>query len=183
MTELVVDLLNLARIESDVDQLVEPVQINALVEGAVKGYRARAMGKGLAFHVQVAKSLPVIMGDQALLRQAITNLVDNAIKYTPSGEVRVRTYVDKSDVLIEVKDTGPGISHADQVRLFEKFYRVKRRDSLDIKGSGLGLAIVKSIVERRHGGRVWVNSQLGAGSSFFIALPINPARNNRRNTE
>jgi two-component system phosphate regulon sensor histidine kinase PhoR len=86
--------------------------------------------------------------------------------------VVISTFVDKSDVIVQVKDTGPGVSQTDQVRLFEKFYRVKRRDAVETKGSGLGLAIVKSVVERRHGGRVWVESQLGFGSSFFIALPI-----------
>ena len=84
----------------------------------------------------------------------------------------VRTYVNKSEVIIQVKDTGPRVSQTDQVRLVEKFYRVKPRDAAEIKGSGLGLAIVKSVVERRHGGRVWIESQLGVGSSFYIALPI-----------
>jgi signal transduction histidine kinase len=172
MTELVVDLLNLARIESDVAQLAEPIKVNDLVNSVARIYRTRALGKGLQFRLELAEHLPVLTGDPALLRQAVTNLVDNGVKYTLKGEVEVRTYVEKSDVIIQVKDTGPGVSQTDQVRLFEKFYRVKRRDSLDIKGSGLGLAIVKSVVERRHGGRVWVESQLGVGSTFFIALPI-----------
>jgi signal transduction histidine kinase len=74
-------------------------------------------------------------------------------------------------VLIKVTDTGIGISKADQARLFEKFYRVKRRDTINTKGSGLGLAIVKSIVER-HNGRVWVDSELDQGSTFYIELPV-----------
>jgi PAS domain S-box-containing protein len=172
MTELVVDLLNLARIESDLAQLAEPVKLNDLVNSVARIYRTRAMGKGLQFRLELAEHLPVLTGDPALLRQAITNLVDNGVKYTLKGEVVIRTFVDKSDVIVQVKDSGPGVSQTDQVRLFEKFYRVKRRDAVEVKGSGLGLAIVKSVVERRHGGRVWVESQLGVGSSFFIALPI-----------
>ncbi len=172
MTELVEDLLSLGRIESDVSHMAEPVQIGSLARATAEGYRARAMGKGLGFQVEVAENLPTVIGDPALLRQAISNLVDNAIKYTPAGEIKFRVSAGEERVVIQVQDTGPGISQADQMRLFEKFFRVKRRESLDIKGSGLGLAIVKSIVERRHNGRVWVESQLGVGTSFFIALPI-----------
>ncbi len=107
-----------------------------------------------------------------LLRQAIANLVDNAIKYTPSGgTVTVGLQVLGQEVHVVVSDTGVGIAPEDQVRLFEKFYRIRRRGLEDVPGSGLGLAIVKSIVER-HGGRVWVESQLNRGSTFTIALPI-----------
>jgi signal transduction histidine kinase len=98
--------------------------------------------------------------------------VDNAIKYTPSGgTVTVGLSIRDNQAIIRVSDTGIGIAPADQVRLFEKFYRVKRRDTVNIQGTGLGLAIVKSIVER-HGGRVWVDSELGRGSTFYISLPI-----------
>jgi len=172
MTELVVNLLNLARIESEPAQLAEPVKVNELVHSVARIYRTRATGKGVQFRLELADQLPVLTGDPALLRQAITNLVDNGVKYTLKGEVLIRTYVEKNDVMVQVRDTGPGVSQTDQVRLFEKFYRVKRRDGLEIKGTGLGLAIVKSVVERRHGGRVWVESQLGVGSSFYLALPI-----------
>jgi PAS domain S-box-containing protein len=175
MTKLTQDLLSLARIESDVDQLVQPVQIGGVVKGVVRSYQTHAASKGLGLHVDIADGLPEVMGDPTLLRQAIANLVDNAIKYTPSGKVGVRAYLRENQVAIQVQDTGPGISQADQVRLFERFYRVKRRDSMEIKGTGLGLAIVKSIIERRHGGRVWVESKLGAGSSFIVVLPVERA--------
>jgi len=114
----------------------------------------------------------VIWGDAMLLRQAIANLVDNAIKYTPSGgTVTVGLQVVGQEVHILISDTGVGIAPEDQVRLFEKFYRIRRRGMEDVPGSGLGLAIVKSIVER-HGGRVWLESQLNRGSTFTIALPF-----------
>jgi signal transduction histidine kinase len=99
-------------------------------------------------------------------------LLDNAIKYTPpGGKITIGLNERADSLIVHVSDTGIGIAAADQGRLFEKFYRVKRRDTLDIKGSGLGLAIVKSIAEW-HGGRVWVDSQLGVGSTFYVALPI-----------
>jgi two-component system phosphate regulon sensor histidine kinase PhoR len=102
----------------------------------------------------------------------VANLVDNAIKYTPSGgSVTVGLSVRDTQALIRVTDTGIGIAAEDQVRLFEKFYRIKRRDTADIPGTGLGLAIVKSVVER-HSGRVWVESELNKGSTFHVLLPL-----------
>jgi signal transduction histidine kinase len=102
----------------------------------------------------------------------VSNLVDNAIKYTPpGGTITIGVDIVGTSLVVRVSDTGLGIAAEDQVRLFEKFYRVKRRETVDIKGSGLGLAIVKSIIEW-HNGRVWVESQLGSGATFYIALPI-----------
>ncbi len=171
MSKLTKDLLSLARIESDVDQIMQPVQMEGIVKGVVRSYQTHAASKGLSLHVEVADVLPDVMGDPTWLRQAIVNLVDNAIKYTHSGKVDVRVFPRDGMVLVEVEDSGPGISQADQVRLFERFYQVKRRGTTEAKGTGLGLAIVKSIVERRHGGRVSVESKLGSGSLFTVALP------------
>jgi signal transduction histidine kinase len=111
-----------------------------------------------------------------LLIQAITNVLDNAIKYTPGGGTVVAglsTQIEgrRKRAVIQISDTGIGIAPADQVRLFEKFYRVKHRDAPGVAGTGLGLAIVKSIVER-HGGDVWVESELNQGSTFYISLPL-----------
>jgi signal transduction histidine kinase len=115
--------------------------------------------------------LPAVYVDATLLRQAIANLVDNAIKYTPQGgSVHVSGELRDGSVVLAISDTGVGIAQADQVRLFEKFYRVKQRDTASIKGTGLGLAIVKSVVDR-HGGRVWVISRLGRGSTFYLSVP------------
>lgn len=179
MSNLTQDLLSLARIESDVDQLRQPFQLDGLVKGVVRSHQTHAASKGLTLQVDIADALPDVIGDPTLLRQAIVNLVENAIKYTNTGKVEVRAFAREDSVIIEVQDSGPGISQADQVRLFERFYRVKRRGSMDSKGTGLGLAIVKSIVERRHGGRVWVESKLGAGSTFSVALPVEGATGER----
>ena len=134
--------------------------------------QARATAKGLTLRLEPADGMAVVSGDATLLRQVVANLVDNAIKYTPSGGiVKVGLSIRDTEAVIRVVDTGIGISPDDQVRLFEKFYRIKRRDTVDIPGTGLGLAIVKSIVGR-HDGRGWVESRLNKGSAFYVSLPL-----------
>jgi len=172
MGNLIEDLLNLGRIEAGVGLEKKPCHLGAVVVEAVDGMRARAAAKGLVLRLESSEPAPVISGDSTLLRQAVANLVDNAIKYTPAGgSITVGLRLLGKEAHISVADTGIGIAAEDQVRLFEKFYRIRRRGSEDIQGSGLGLAIVKSIVER-HGGRVWVESTLDEGSTFFVALPL-----------
>ena len=171
MTALIDDLLDIGKIEAGIGVDMGPCRLQAIVLVAVDSLRARAEAKGLRLDLNVPDDLPPMIGDEVLLRQAVTNLVDNAIKYTPApGTVEVGITTQDDYLVIWVKDSGIGIAPADQRRLFEKFYRIKRRDTIAIKGTGLGLAIVKSIVERHHG-RVWVESQLGKGSTFYIALP------------
>jgi PAS domain S-box-containing protein len=172
MSELIDDLLDLGRVEAGVGMERKPCHLGAILIEAVDGMRARAITKGLAVRLEPPEGTAVVSGDAALLRQMVANLVDNAIKYTPSdGVVTVSLSVHDSQASIRVTDTGIGIAPDDQVRLFEKFYRIKRRDTADIPGTGLGLAIVKSIVER-HGGRVWVESELDKGSTFHVLLPL-----------
>ncbi|MBU0705510.1 MAG: HAMP domain-containing protein [Chloroflexi bacterium] len=172
MSELIDDLLNLGRIEAGVGLERQPCHVGAILVEAVDGMRARASAKGLTLRLDPAEGGAMIAGDATLLRQAITNLVDNAVKYTPSGGiVTVGLSVRPDQCVIHVTDTGIGIAPDDQMRLFEKFYRIKRRDTAGIPGTGLGLAIVKSIVER-HGGKVWVESELNTGSTFHASLPL-----------
>jgi PAS domain S-box-containing protein len=169
---LVEDLLSLGRIEAGVGLEERPCHVGALVVEAVDSMRARASAKGLTLRLEASDPAPVIRGDATLLRQAVSNLVDNAVKYTPNGgAVTVGLRVGDDEVFISVTDTGIGIAQEDQVRLFEKFYRIRRRESESVPGTGLGLAIVRSIIER-HGGRVWVESVLNKSSTFTIALPI-----------
>jgi PAS domain S-box-containing protein len=172
MGTLVEDLLNLGRIEAGVGLEEKPCHIGALVVEAVESMRTRAAAKGLVVNMKSSDPAPVILGDVTLLRQAVANLVDNAIKYTPTGgTVSVGLSATEDEVLISVTDTGIGIAPEDQVRLFEKFYRVRRQETKEVQGTGLGLAIVKSIIER-HGGRVRVDSVLNQGSTFTIELPV-----------
>ncbi len=174
MSALINDLLNLRRIEAGVGIRHESCHIGLILVEAVDSMRARATAKGIGLRLEPSEGAPMVIGDRTLLRQAIGNLVDNAIKYTRvGGDVRVGLSINdaEGETVVAIADNGIGIAAEDQVRLFEKFYRVKRRETGDISGTGLGLALVKSIVER-HNGRVWVESQLNKGSTFFIALPI-----------
>ena len=172
MSELVDNLLDLGRIEAGVGLERKPCHLGAILVEAVDSMRVRTVAKGLKLELEPAEEVAVVAGDAALLRQAVTNLVDNAIKYThDAGTVKVGLSVRDGQAVIHVADTGIGIAPDDQVRLFEKFYRIKRRDTEDVQGTGLGLAIVKSIVER-HGGKVWVDSKLNHGSTFYISLPL-----------
>jgi PAS domain S-box-containing protein len=171
MTELIDDLLDLGRIEAGVGLVREPCSLADIARGVVETMKPQALSRGLL--VRTGKlSERMIAGDQGLLRHAIANLVENAIKYTPTGgTITVAVEEQNSAMVISVKDTGIGIAAADQARLFERFYRVKRRETVDIKGSGLGLAIVKSIAQW-HRGRVWVESQMGEGATFYILIPF-----------
>jgi PAS domain S-box-containing protein len=171
MTALIDNLLDIGKIEAGIGIEMGPCHLQTIVRLAVDSLRLRAEDKGVSLELEVPDDLPPLIGDEVLVRQAVTNLVDNAIKYTPApGSVKVGVTTQDSYLVIWVQDTGIGIAAADQRRLFEKFYRIKRRDTISIKGTGLGLAIVKSIIER-HNGRVWMESQLGQGSTFYIALP------------
>jgi signal transduction histidine kinase len=174
MGELIDDLLDLGRIEAGVGLQRAECVLADVVSDVYEEARSRAMVFNLDLKTEI-NTQQAIQADPALIKRAISNLLDNAMKYTPAGGSIVVGVDERADsVIVRVTDTGLGIAPADQGRLFEKFYRVKRRDTLDIKGSGLGLAIVKSIVER-HGGRVGVESRLGRGSTFYMELPLGGA--------
>ncbi len=171
MTKLIDALLDLGRVEAGVGLTREACRLGDLVSEIVESATPHAINKGLNLSMDVTPDLPAFSGDPTLLRQAITNLVDNALKYTPApGQVKVQLGVVDEKFRLAVSDTGLGISPADQANVFNKFFRVKQRGSSQAKGAGLGLAIVKSIVER-HGGKVWVESRLGKGSTFYMDLP------------
>jgi PAS domain S-box-containing protein len=171
MTQLIDDLLDLGRIEAGVGMVREPCSLADVARTVVETAKPLALSRGLMLRTGKL-SERLIVGDQGLLKHAVTNLVDNATKYTPTGG-SITVSVDEHDgaMVVAVKDTGIGIAPADQVRIFERFYRVKRRETVDIKGTGLGLAIVKSIIEWHHG-RVWVESQLGEGATFYLLVPF-----------
>ena len=173
MTRLVTTLLDLGRIEAGVDLQLETVPIHDIVERVVGALQIQATQKQIQISAEVSQNtIPLIEADHALLQQAMHNLVENAIKYTdPGGQVKVRVYPDRDRMMFEVSDSGIGIAPVDLPRLFEKFYRAGQKEAKKRPGSGLGLAIVKSIAER-HQGQVWVESQLGKGSTFFLAIPF-----------
>ena len=173
MARLVNDLLDLGRIELGVDLQVEPVSVLDVLEKVTNTLQMQANQKDVVLSLELPKDLPQqIDADPALFHQAIYNLVENAIKYTSEGgQVVVRVRVMETDLLFEIQDNGIGIAPDDMARLFEKFYRGKAREARTRVGTGLGLAIVRSIAER-HDGRVWVESEEGKGSTFFLRIPI-----------
>jgi PAS domain S-box-containing protein len=178
MSRLVSNLLDLGRIEAGIDLQLEMVPVQDVIERVVSAMQLQATQKRVALAAELPEEgLPLIEADQALLQQALQNLIDNAIKYTDAGgRVSVRASTESENLTIEVQDSGIGIAPVDVPRLFEKFFRVTHQGVKKQSGSGLGLAIVKSIADR-HSGRVWVESQLGKGSSFFLSLPFRQKKN------
>ncbi len=169
MTDLVNDLLALSRLDAYVEAALETVPLAPLVAELEAGWQAVANERGLRLAVAVADGLTVRAETQGM-RQVLTNLVDNALKYTPTGEVRVTARWDGDRAVVEVADTGIGIPAADLDRVFERFYRVDKDRSRDIGGTGLGLSIVKHLVQA-YGGSITVQSRLNRGSTFRVALP------------
>jgi signal transduction histidine kinase len=175
MTRLVNNLLDLGRIEAGVDLNLEMVPLRRLLHKVVESLQVAAAHKQVELAVLFAEEAePVVEADAGLIEQAVHNLVENAVKYTLEGgrvTAALRVVDGGQNAVIEVRDTGIGIAPPDQLRLFERFYRVAHRETRKQRGSGLGLAIVKSIVER-HNGRVWVESELDRGSTFTVVLPL-----------
>ncbi|MCL4261765.1 MAG: PAS domain-containing protein [Anaerolineae bacterium] len=172
MSKMVEDLLDIARIEGGMELDREEIEIRPLLADIAAEYWQHAHLAGIQIKVDISDDVSSIVGDLSLIRQAVANLVGNGVKYAPnSGPLVLQVHQANGEVVISVKDNGPGIAKEDQIHLFEKFYRVKARGTEKVKGSGLGLAIVKTIAHR-HGGNAWVQSQPGKGSTFCISLPI-----------
>ena len=169
LSRLTADLLDLARLEAGYRPRSEIVALAPVFEALAQGFGPRAREKGLALELPPKLTLSV-RAERASLEQILTNLVDNAIKYTPAGgSVRVDARGGSGVVTLEVKDTGPGISPEHLPRLFERFYRVDAARSRELGGTGLGLAIVKHLATA-HGGEVSVDSAPGRGTVFRVTL-------------
>jgi PAS domain S-box-containing protein len=177
MIRLVNNLLDLGRVEAGIGLQIEKVSIGDVIDRVVTTLAPQASQKKIQLvqeqSAEKSTLQPVtIEADAALLEQAIYNLVENAIKYTNlGGNVNIGVQLRSKTVLFEVRDTGIGIAPLDLPHMFEKFYRSGRREAYQQRGTGLGLAIVKTIAER-HGGRVWVESYLGKGSTFYLEVPF-----------
>ncbi|MBN1955215.1 MAG: GAF domain-containing protein [Anaerolineae bacterium] len=172
MKKLIDELLELERIERDNNNW-EALDVGQLVRQVVQDQRLQGEMKEQQIWLDIVPEPIKVKGDQRMLTQAIANLVDNGIKYTPEGgKITIRVRADGDEVKIVVQDTGIGIPLDQQSRLFEQFYRVRQPGTEHISGTGLGLSLVREIVEK-HGGRVWVESEgvPGQGSTFGIALP------------
>jgi two-component system phosphate regulon sensor histidine kinase PhoR len=170
---IVADLLDLSAIEAESDRMpLSPTRIHAPLKAAASALSGAAESKGLELVLPSAPDAPVLVnGNSQRLEQVFTNLLENAIKYTPSGgRVSVHVRATPREVVVDVEDTGIGIPSMSLPRVFERFYRVDRSRSREMGGTGLGLAIVKHVM-RAHGGTVDVKSEEGRGSTFTITLP------------
>jgi two-component system NtrC family sensor kinase len=171
ITSLINDLLDLGKIEAGMDTQREFVQLEGILRYTIEMLQGQIKSKNLDVHMEIAPALPALRANPIRLRQVLDNVVGNAIKYSyPDGKIQVSIQFEQNQIILQVTDYGPGIPVADQPRIFDKFYRGTNIDS-EVEGSGLGLAIVKNIVEN-HQGRIWVESTVGKGSSFFIVLPV-----------
>jgi signal transduction histidine kinase len=172
MRTLIDDILNLARIESGVQIDATPVRLEDLVARVFEDIQPWAKAKAIALRTPDLSSFPPVLADPALAHTILSNLVGNAVKYTPpEGRVAVSVEGRGRLAFISVSDTGIGIGPADQARVFDRFYRVRRAETIHIEGTGLGLAIVKRLVEL-HGGSISLRSMLGEGSTFTFSLPL-----------
>jgi signal transduction histidine kinase len=174
MTDLITDLLDLGKIEAGLDTPRESIDLVALIGESMTMVKHDAEAKGQAVDITLPPALPVV-GDRVRLKQALLNLIGNAVKYTPAGgAVRVSAVVadDARTVTVVVKDNGIGIPARDLGHVFDRFYRVRSAATKEIPGTGLGLAITRSIIEA-HQGRVAVESVEGEGSAFSLTLPLN----------
>jgi two-component system phosphate regulon sensor histidine kinase PhoR len=170
ITGLIDDLLQLNQIEAGLDRRREQVSLDQVVRYAVEALQGQADVKHQMLAVNIAEGVPLVLGDSIRLRQMLTNLVSNAIKYTPDGGViGVSLFDEGGEAVLVVSDTGIGIPLEDQPHIFDKFYRADHNQT-DFQGLGLGLSIVRSVVDL-HGGRVWVESQPGQGTTFTVVLP------------
>jgi signal transduction histidine kinase len=177
LTLLVSDLLDISRVESG-RLAVSPkvIHLEEVIDLTIVTMRARAMDKGLTLQSEVSSPLPEVLADPDRVTQILTNLMANACNYTPSGgRVTVSAYAHNDEVHVAVSDTGIGISEEDQEKVFDRFFRADHDIVQDAPGAGLGLSIVKSLTEMQ-GGRVWVKSDLGRGSTFTVAFPAADAR-------
>lgn len=170
ITSLINDLLELGSIEAGLDTRREFVHLDGILNYTLEMLQGQVKAKHINLKTEVASALPALRANPVRLRQVLDNVVGNAIKYShDQGEVTVAMRAEDDQIIVQVTDNGPGIPAKDQAHIFDKFYRGSNISSK--AGSGLGLAIVKSIVEA-HQGRMWVESTVGKGSTFFVILPV-----------
>jgi signal transduction histidine kinase len=169
---LINDVLDLSKIEAGQLKLsLENYSIRDIIHSVFTVVEPLAEEKRLALKVELPDDLPVARGDERRLTQVMLNLVGNAIKFTDAGEVVIRAAASNGHYTLSVQDTGPGISSSDQAKIFDEFQQADGSSTKTKGGTGLGLAIAKRIVNM-HGGRIWVSSEPGSGSTFFIDVPI-----------
>lgn len=172
MSELINNLLDLSQIEMGIEADFKDINLSEVIANAVEGMQTVASTKQVRLVADIPLNVLSLRGSPLRLGQAVTNLVGNALKFTPpEGAVTVSVAVDGENATVQVTDTGPGISANLQPMLFQRFSRLSQKSTKVNEGFGLGLAIVKTIVEA-HQGQVWVKSQEGQGSTFAFSVPL-----------
>jgi len=173
LARLTDDLLKLSKMDADRLELeIRRLSVSQFVESCIETTQRTAAEKDLRVSVNLQQPLPDIAADRRRLAEVLQNLLDNAMQYTPAGgQIMVGASANGTEITITVSDTGIGIPRADQSRIFERFYRVDVARSREVGGTGLGLSISKHLVEA-HGGRIWVESEVGQGSQFHFTVPI-----------
>jgi two-component system, OmpR family, phosphate regulon sensor histidine kinase PhoR len=173
LARLTEDLLMLSKMDAERLELeIRRFGVSQLIESCLETAQRRGAEKDLRISVNLPPNLPDIAGDRRRLAEVLQNLLDNAIQYTlPGGEIIISAESAEKEIILTVSDTGIGIPKADQPRIFERFYRVDVARSREAGGTGLGLAIAKHLVEV-HGGRLWVDSEIGQGSQFHFSVPL-----------
>ena len=173
LARLTDDLLELSKMDADrLDLEIGRLSISQFVQSCIETTLRSAAEKDISISVNLQDPLPDIAADRRRLAEVLQNLLDNAVHYTPSsGQIMVGASKNGSEVTFTVTDTGIGIPKVDQGRIFERFYRVDVARSREVGGTGLGLSIAKHLVEA-HGGRIWVESEVGRGSQFHFTVPV-----------
>jgi two-component system phosphate regulon sensor histidine kinase PhoR len=173
LARLTDDLLMLSKMDAERLELeIRRLPVPQIIQSCLETAQRRASEKDLRISLNMPQGLPDIAGDRRRLAEVLQNLLDNAIQYTlPGGQILVSAEKGEGEVILTVSDTGIGIPKADQPRIFERFYRVDVARSREAGGTGLGLAIAKHLVDV-HGGRLWVDSEVGQGSQFHFSVPL-----------
>jgi signal transduction histidine kinase len=173
---LINDVLDLSKIEAgQLTLAVSDYSVKQIVYSVSAAVEPLLAEKKLAFKVELPPDLPTGRGDGRRLTQVLLNLASNAIKFTDEGEVTISASMTGGSFKLAVRDTGPGIDPADQDRIFEEFQQADNSATKRKGGSGLGLSIARRIVDM-HGGRLWVESTIGSGATFFFTVPISVDR-------
>jgi two-component system phosphate regulon sensor histidine kinase PhoR len=175
LNQMISDLILLSKFDaSQMELKMAPLRLDLLLKVLGDLFRVLAEQKGLAFEVEAPEEV-VLAGDKARLQQLFTNLIDNAIKYTSKGSIRITLEKERDSLLVRIRDTGIGIPKEEQDKIFKRFYRVDKSRSKESGGVGLGLNIAEWIA-RAHHGRIEVESVLNQGSTFtvYLSLPPNP---------
>jgi signal transduction histidine kinase len=173
LLSLINDILDLSKVEAgQVELEVGLFSLREALQRGVVMVRERASKNGVRVQLELDPAVDLVQGDERRIRQVVFNLLSNAVKFTPQGgEVDVSAARVDGEVQVVVRDTGPGIGVQDQARIFEEFQQARDTNGERPEGTGLGLALSKSLVEL-HGGRIWVESELGRGSTFTFTLPV-----------